>query len=273
MKKIRLVFLSLISCVFLFSCVSTKEYQEAQDAITNLKRRNIGLKNDLKDIEGRLQLMEDANADAASRLKERDSILAINREQIEVQSKTLKGQQERLLELQRIIDDQKTKTEALRQRMSDAMGNFDSEDLSVYKKDGKVYIRMSEKLLFSSGSATVNNEGKKALKTLADALNQNKDINISVEGHTDTVPIKVRFPDNWALSTARAVSIVRILVKDHQVSPERFTASGRSQYEPVADNMKEEGRAKNRRTEIILVPKLDELMKIIGEEENNDELK
>jgi chemotaxis protein MotB len=126
-----------------------------------------------------------------------------------------------------------------------------------------VYVSMSEKLLFPSGSAVVNKEGKEALAQIATALNENTDININIEGHTDSIPIKIRFEDNWALSVARSTSILRILTSDYQVDPTRITASGRSQYEPIADNANPEGRAKNRRTEIILAPKLDLLMDLI----------
>lgn len=245
------------------SCVSNKKYREAQDSISALRQRNRSLNGDLNDVKDRLKLMEEANQAAAGRLSEQDSSL------LESQ-KMLNSQQQKLAELQHLIDQQRVKTEALRKKMADALGNFNSEDLSVYKKNGKVYVRMSEKLLFPSGSAVVNKDGKEALGKLAEALNQNRDININIEGHTDTVPIKIRYPDNWALSTARATAIVRILVNDYHVNPIRLTASGRSQYDPVADNATEEGRAKNRRTEIILAPKLDELMQLIGDQSGDN---
>jgi chemotaxis protein MotB len=123
---------------------------------------------------------------------------------------------------------------------------------------------MQESLLFPSGSAVVNPKGKEALATLANALNQNPDINVIVEGHTDSVNIhNAKFEDNWALSVGRSTAITRILINDYYVAPQRITASGRSQFEPIADNTTPEGRARNRRTEIILAPKLDELMKLI----------
>jgi chemotaxis protein MotB len=248
--------------------VSNKKYREAQDSLYDLKQQNQGLNGDLNDVKSRLQLMEDANQAAAGRLSQQDSTLSERQAQLALQQQKLSSQQKRLSELQQLIDQQKQKTEQLRQKMADALGNFNSEDLSVFKKNGKVYVRMSEKLLFPSGSAVVNKDGKEALRKLALALNQNPDININIEGHTDTVPIKIKYPDNWALSTARATAIVRILINDYHVNPERLTASGRSQYDPVADNMTAEGRAKNRRTEIILAPKLDELMQLIGTEDS-----
>jgi chemotaxis protein MotB len=118
-------------------------------------------------------------------------------------------------------------------------------------------------LLFPSGSAVVNPKGKQALGTLAGVLNANPDINVEIEGHTDSIPIKGRFADNWDLSSARANAIVRILTATYKVDPVRVTASGRSKYEPVDTNATAQGRARNRRTEIILEPKLDQLMELI----------
>jgi chemotaxis protein MotB len=124
-------------------------------------------------------------------------------------------------------------------------------------------VSLQESLLFPSGSAVVNTKGKDALSKLADVLNANPDISVNIEGHTDSIPITKSFPDNWALSVARAVSIVRILTNDYHVDPTRVIASGHSQYDPVDTKSTPEGRAKNRRTEIILSPKLDELYKLL----------
>jgi chemotaxis protein MotB len=131
-------------------------------------------------------------------------------------------------------------------------------------KNGKVYISMSDKLLFKSGSAAVEDAGKEAIKKLADVLNKNPDIDVLIEGHTDNIPIKTaKNEDNWALSADRALSIVRLLSDVNGVKPKRLVAAGRGEYFPKADNSTPEGRAKNRRTEIILTPKLDELYKLI----------
>ena len=132
-------------------------------------------------------------------------------------------------------------------------------------KNGRVYISMQESLLFPSGSAVVNPKGKEALAKVASVLNTNPDINIDIEGHTDNVPIHTKaYPDNWTLSTARATSIAHVLIDEYAVSPVKLIASGRSQYVPVASNETAEGRAQNRRTEIILEPKYDQLMEIIS---------
>jgi chemotaxis protein MotB len=173
-------------------------------------------------------------------------------------------QQQRLQQLQALIEQQKRATEALRAKIAEAMKGFSSDQLSVYSKNGRVYVSMQESLLFPSGSAVVNKTGKDALSTLSMALNQNPDINILVEGHTDTVRIHTsKYEDNWALSVARSTAIIRLLTQEYGIAPTRVTASGRSQYDPVSDNLSVEGRAKNRRTEIILLPKLDEIAKLI----------
>jgi chemotaxis protein MotB len=146
-----------------------------------------------------------------------------------------------------------------------ALLSFNSDELTVEMKNGKVYVSLSDKLLFKSGSAEVEEKGMDAIKKLSDVLNKNSEIDILVEGHTDNKPIKTAtFADNWDLSTARANTIVRLLVDAHHVEPKRLTAAGRSEFQPRANNETVEGRAKNRRTEIVLSPKLDELYKLIN---------
>ena len=124
-------------------------------------------------------------------------------------------------------------------------------------------MRLSENLLFPSGSAVVNPNGVDALSKLAAVLNLNADVSVNIEGHTDSIPIRGRFKDNWDLSTARANAIVRVLVDNYKVDPVRVIASGHSYYDPIESNSTPEGRAKNRRTEIILSPKLDEMYKLL----------
>ena len=143
--------------------------------------------------------------------------------------------------------------------------NFKPDELTVSIKDGKIYVSLQEKLLFKSGSAVVDPKGKEALKSLATVLNGTKDINVNIEGHTDNVPIKGKFQDNWSLSTERATSIIRILTNEYNVDAKNIIATGRSEYYPVADNLTPEGKAKNRRTEIILSPNLAELFKLINQ--------
>jgi chemotaxis protein MotB len=166
--------------------------------------------------------------------------------------------------MKQIIAKQDSLTRNLNNTLRNALLGFNSDELSVEIKDGKVYVSMSDKLLFQSGSSAVEDKGKDALKLLAGVLDKNSDIDILIEGHTDNVPIKTSvYKDNWDLSVARATSIVRILTNDYKIVPTRLTASGKGEFFPKADNDTPEGRAKNRRTEIILSPKLDELMKLL----------
>jgi chemotaxis protein MotB len=150
--------------------------------------------------------------------------------------------------------------------IADALNSYKSDELSVYVKDGNVYVSLEEKLLFKSGSDVVSKKGKEALKTLAKVLNTTKDINVMIEGHTDNVPIKTKmFDDNWDLSAARATSVVRLLTKDDGFDPTRITASGRGEFHPVKSNETSVGRADNRRTVVSLSPDMRELYKLLND--------
>jgi chemotaxis protein MotB len=173
--------------------------------------------------------------------------------------------EKRLVELESIIRRQDSITNALNEIVKRALLSFNSEELTVEMKNGKVYVSLSDKLLFKSGSADIEEKGQEAIKKLADVLNKNPEIDVLIEGHTDNVPLRssLNFKDNWELSTGRATNIVRIISDVSKVNPKRLTAAGRSEYMPKVSNDTPEGRAKNRRTEIILTPKLDELYKLI----------
>ncbi len=144
----------------------------------------------------------------------------------------------------------------LNSSLINALPGFNSDELTVMSKDGKVYVSMNDKLLFKSASASVEEKGREALKKVANVLTSYPDIDILVEGHTDNLPIKTsQYKDNWDLSAARAISIVRILNQEYKIPGSRLNASGKSEYHPVSSNSSTEGRARNRRTEIILSPK------------------
>lgn len=246
----------IISIMFLASCVSQKKYKTMTARANRLHNDSVSLYNQLLGLNGTLSKAQMQNEMTNSKLQQSNAELSSSNE-------TIAQQQARLAELQQRIESQRAATLALRKTIADALVNFNADQLTVSLKNGKVYVSMSEKLLFPSGSAEVNKEGKDALSSLAKALNQNPDINVNVEGHTDSIPIMKRFEDNWALSEARSTAITRILIKDYFVNPARITASGRSEYLPIADNATPEGRAKNRRTEIILEPKLDKIMELV----------
>jgi len=172
---------------------------------------------------------------------------------------------QRLVELERIISRQDSAVQDIRNKVSAALVGLENNGLTVSVYQGKVYVSLDEQLLFRSGSITVDPAGVSALRRLATILEQNPDINITIEGHTDNVPLtaSAAMQDNWDLSVRRATSIVRILLSSARIAPERLTASGRGEFVPVDPANTPAARQKNRRTEIILTPKLDELFQIL----------
>lgn len=272
--------LVLIAALF-SSCVAKRYLTSANDNIQRLQNDSTMMANridrlntDKSKLTDDINRLTSANDDLQKKLGTAQNQLNGTRQQLQgtkaelegtkdAAGRTIASQQERLEQLQALINQQKQATEALKKKISDALVDFSANDLSVTTKNGKVYVSLSENLLFPSGSAIVNAQGKNALQQLANVLNSNKDINVDIEGHTDSIPIKGRYEDNWDLSVARSTSIVRILTQSYKVDAARVTASGRSKYDPVDTNITSQGRAHNRRTEIILEPKLDELMKLI----------
>lgn len=269
-KSQHLILFLAIFIVLFSSCVSKKKYLESQVALRYLKYDSTQLENKVSSLNTTVadlqQQVNDLNAkikDLTAKNAQLSNTANSTKSQLTKSQQELQEQQQKLAQLQALLDQQKAKAAELRKKMTDALTGFSSSDLSVTQKNGKVYVSLSENLLFPSGSAVVNQKGKEALGKLAGVLNANPDISVDIEGHTDSVPIRKTYEDNWALSVARATSIVRILVKDYSVDPVRVIASGHSQYDPVETNSTPEGRAKNRRTEIILSPKLDELYKLL----------
>jgi chemotaxis protein MotB len=192
---------------------------------------------------------------------------SLKKQQSELKKKEdeLAAREQKVKELQTLLARQDSATNALRQKIQQALLGFEKSDLTVEQKNGKVYVSMAEKLLFASGSTEVNPKGKQALQKVAEVLKKNPDISIAVEGHTDNVPISTpSIKDNWDLSVLRATSVIRIL-SDAGVDARQITASGRGEYFPVAPNTSADGKAKNRRTDIILTPNLEELAKLLGQ--------
>lgn len=246
------------------SCVSQKKFQAALVREQNLAAQNAGLTNNINDLNGKIKSLEVENGRLVAQIDAAGKNASEMARMANMTQQQLAEEQKRLADLRRLMDQQRQGLENLRQKMVNALVNFPSSELSVFTKNGRVYVSMQESLLFPSGSAVVNPKGREALGQLAGVLNANPDIKVLVEGHTDSIPIRGKYEDNWALSVARSTSIVRILTDAYKVDPVRITASGRSKYEPVDTNTTPEGRAHNRRTEIILEPNLDELMRLIN---------
>jgi chemotaxis protein MotB len=191
--------------------------------------------------------------------------LDADRRKLDQLSSELDSRNKRLTELERMIAEKDEAVNSLRKKVSDALMGFEGQGLTITKKNGKVYVSLDEKLLFKSGSTDVDPRGVSALKKLAVVLEQNPDINITIEGHTDDVPVVSgsHLKDNWDLSVRRATSIIRILLDNSSINPKRLTASGRGEFLPVDSGKTPDARQKNRRTEIILTPNLDEIFDIL----------
>lgn len=197
-------------------------------------------------------------------LERKEAELAQQQEALQEQQALLQEKQQRVQELEQMIAQRDSAVQALKKNIQDAFLGFSSDELTVEQKEGKIYVSMNNKLLFKSGRTDVDPKGREALEKLATVMRKNPDLDIVVEGHTDSIPVAKGsyMKDNWDLSVLRATSIVRILVEEG-LSPKRLIPSGRSKYFPIASNETPEGRAMNRRTEIILSPKLDNLMQLL----------
>jgi chemotaxis protein MotB len=187
--------------------------------------------------------------------------LAVKREEMESLRKSLEDREARITSLNQQLDSQKSVLTDLKSRLSNALLGFSAADLTVTQKDGKVYVSMSQNLLFAKGSNVIDAKGKEAIQKVSAVLAQNSDIDINVEGHTDSDGTAER---NWDLSVTRATAVVNIMTSNG-IDPKRITASGRAFYVPVAPNDVESNKSKNRRTEIILSPRLNELFRLLNE--------
>ncbi|MFO7940212.1 MAG: OmpA family protein [Bacteroidales bacterium] len=241
-----------------------KQYNDLQDVQQNLVQGNVketrALLAELQQTQENLQKQEDD-------LRQLQSKLATDRQRLTQLNQELEQRNKRLVELESILFRKDSIVNALKEKVGRALLGFTGKGLEVHQKDGKVYVSMDEKLLFRSGSTQVDPRGKQALVELASVLERNKDFNIMVEGHTDDVPYisSEAIKDNWDLSVKRATAIVRILLTNSNIEGNRIIAAGRSKYAPVDSADTPEARKKNRRTEIILTPNLDELFRIINE--------
>jgi len=235
------------------------DLQEAQQALmkgseAEIKRLMAELQLAQKDLQKRESDLNKISADLTERKNDLDRV-----------QEELEKRNSRLADLEKVLQEQQSMVGSLRKKVADALLGFENEGLTVTQKNGKVYVSLEEQLLFKSGSTVVDPKGVSALKKLSGVLEQNPEINVMIEGHTDDVAVKTgsAFKDNWDLSALRATSIVRILLEGSSLDPQRLTTAGRSQYQPVDAAKTVEARQKNRRTEIILSPKLEELYKLI----------
>lgn len=236
-----------------------------------LESEKAALDKQLKTLQASYNALE-INSDEAlqANMKKNRDLLA----QLEAKEKALAQEQarlnessRRLNELEQMIAAKDAAMRTLKETLSKALNSFEGKGLTVEQKNGKVYVSMENKLLFNSGSWAVGAEGRRAVVEVGKVLAMNPDISVLIEGHTDNVEYNGQGPiaTNWDLSTKRATAIVAILTENKQINPQSLTAAGRSEYAPVASNATTDGKAKNRRIEIILTPKLDEISKMLNE--------
>lgn len=249
------------------------ERNELRDELESTRRNYETLKNSYDALEenSSAAIADNSrqNRQLLAELEEKENALTQEQTRLAKLQRDLESRSRRIDELESLIAAKDAKMNALKEAISKALTNFEGKGLSVEQRDGKVYVSMENKLLFSSGSWAVNAEGRQAVQQLGQVLAQNPDIAVLIEGHTDDVPYggSGALKDNWDLSTKRATSIVQILRENSNIEPQNLTAAGRGEHAPVATNDTAEGRSKNRRIEVILTPKLDEVTKLLNEEE------
>jgi chemotaxis protein MotB len=246
-----------------------------QEYVSVIKRQNLvlenqnrahislieDLQNEIQSSKKRVSIIEQQFEQAKSANSEEIKLLL---NQLESAEKDLFTREAKLREVELTVKQRDSAMNYLKSGLEKSLLGFKESGLEVEVKNGKVYVKMSNQLLFKSGSASIDKMGKEALKNLADVLLVQEDISVLIEGHTDNVPINSpKFADNWDLSVLRSTEVARILTLENGINPKRITASGRSEFIPVLEGDSPDIRAKNRRTEIILSPKLDELFSIV----------
>ncbi len=259
------------------------DLKNLSNEIQELNDRKVGLENEYTSAKNRLeQLLASYDAlqtesateisknaqtirDLLKELEQKENLLTAESQRLSKLQTELNDRTQTIQELEQLIATKEAKMNALKTAVSNALKGFEGKGLTVTHKNGKVYVSMENKLLFDSGSWAVGMQGVDAVEKLAQVLIQNTDIEVLIEGHTDNVPYTgTTVLDNWDLSVKRATAIVRIL-QNKGVKPLQITAAGRSEYLPIQSNMNSEGKAKNRRIEIILAPNLDKINQLLGE--------
>lgn len=261
------------------------EYAALQSELAKTKTERDKLSNDYKSASNNLAALQSSydalsknsdealasnmnkNRDLLAQLEEKEKALAAEKSRLDKLRNDLDDSSRRLAELENMMANKEAAMKRLKETLSKALNNFEGKGLTVQQKNGKVYVSMENKLLFSSGSWAVGTEGRKAVVEVGKVLADNPDISVLIEGHTDNDAYAGSGPiaDNWDLSTKRATAIVQILAENKKVKRDNLTAAGRSEYAPLMPNTTADGKSKNRRIEIILTPKLDEISKMLNE--------
>ncbi len=273
-KAIALV----VSGILLTSCVSQKKYTELEELQQNTKNlldsATVKLNSCNEEKEAALaqlatlteqnQFLKANNQDLINNIGNLTTLSQKGAENLEMSLESMKEKDIKIQRMQDAVTKRDSVTLALVTSLKGVLGNLSDEDIEINVEKGVVYVSISDKLLFRSGSYTVTAKAREVLGKVAQVVNDKPELEFMVEGHTDNVPISIEgVQDNWDLSVRRATSVVRILEKDFGVAPARMTAAGRSYYAPVADNDTAANRAKNRRTRIVVLPKLDQFYDLI----------
>lgn len=297
--RIKYFALSLVCITLLSSCVTRKLYNELDSQLKEAQLENQKLDYDLQLLNSSNNDLEKIKRDLAAQLKElQQERLNLNAEIAAAQNRLkdlemsytnlekysqeslaseaarlakaksdLDLKSKRVEDLESIIEANDLQMRLLRDNLSNALNDFEGRGLTIEQKNGRVYVSMENKLLFKSGSWSINSEGQKAIEELSKVLAQNPDITVVIEGHTDNDKILGNLGEgvktNWDLSSKRALTIVEIIAKNEQVDKKNLTAAARSEYAPIAENITPEGKAKNRRIEVILTPNLDKINKML----------
>jgi len=273
LKIMVLVFLALLT-----SCVSQKKYTDLENqaeryrndlklceneqiiAETNLANE----KNKVAKLESQLEYFKSTNTNLLERLSDLSVVSKAGAESIKKSLEALNEQNKYIKNLTTSMQRKDSLNLVLVMNLKRSLANFDDEDIAIEVKKGVVYVSISDKMLFKSGSYKISDRAKEVIGKIAQIVNDHNDLDILIEGHTDNVPIYTEcMRDNWDLSVKRATSIVRLMQTEFGVQPERMTAGGRSEYLPKESNETKEGRAINRRTEIIILPKLDQFFNLL----------
>ncbi|MBK8705458.1 MAG: OmpA family protein [Saprospiraceae bacterium] len=237
---------------------------EQDKSLTDLNANLRQLENDKGRLTTELKYKEQQiNSITDERLSQKQQMEAA----LAAKAKELEAREQVITELQQAVAQRDEKLNGILTKIQIALAQYTADDLSVEIKNGKLYVALSDKLLFESGSAKMDRRGRDALSSLSNVLSKYPDLDIIVEGHTDNVPVKGgAFADNWDLSVIRATAVARLLTKDYALNPNQVTAAGRSEFQPKASNESREGRALNRRTEIIIAPKLNDIFSVLQQQ-------
>ena len=276
--KTRTFAIIAILVLGLASCVGQRKYQDLQSRAEVCKSEIKTLENELlvaetnlanelnKSIalERQMEYFKSTNTNLLDRLSDLSVVSKSGAESIKKSLEALNEQNKYIKDLTTSMQKKDSLNLVLVMNLKRSLANFDDEDISIEVKKGVVYVSISDRMLFQSGSYQISNRAEEVIGKIASIVNDHNELDILVEGHTDSVPIANEcMADNWDLSVKRATSIVRLMQQKFGVQPERMTAGGRSKYIPKETNDTVEGRAINRRTEIVILPKLDQFFQLL----------